>query len=239
MICSLMLASCASGDFGRVRSTFVTDEMHAWIGAEAAREGGVPPSTLPPTEDERLLRDLAYPLIAPPHERFHWNNLVSQYGETGDVPPDWGRYDETGYERQLLGTPYRSATARYAKLNDDIRSDVERIPQFFAVARRVLDMDQKRLQALPHVSLAARGEKNNARSRVAENTLIVSWVQRSLAKRAAAYRYTLERLVIATPTPMAVEAERSLMLLQSRIEEYQLVPATAGRALARGAPVDK
>jgi hypothetical protein len=231
----LLLAACASGDFGRVRSTFVRDDMHGWIGAEAAHESGIRPSTYPPTDDERLLRDLSYPLIAPPHERYHWNNLVSQYGETGDVPRDWGAFDETEYERQLMGTAYRSATARYAKLNDDIRGDVERIPQFFSVARRVLDMDQKREKALPHVSLLTRGEKANARGRVAENALLVAWVQRSLARRVAAYRYALERLVIATPTPMAVEVERSLTLLRSRIAENQVV---AGPSPVR-APVSK
>jgi hypothetical protein len=238
---SIGLAACTTGDFGRVRSSFVSDDMHAWVGAEAARESGIPPSTFATTDDERLLRDLAYPLIAPPHERYYWINIVSAFGETGDVPPDWGAFDITEYERQLMGTAYRSATARYAKLNDDIRSDVERIPQFFTVARRVLDMDQNREKALPHVSALTKDERANARRRIAENALVVAWAQRALVRRTGAYRYALERLVVTTPAPMAVEVERSLVLLKSRIGENRLVADPAfGRAPAtRRTPVSK
>jgi hypothetical protein len=56
---------------------------------------------------------------------------------------------------------------------------------------------------------------------------VVGWVQQSLINRAAAYRYALERLVIATPTPLAVDTERSLTLLQTRIAEHQVLPGPA------------
>jgi hypothetical protein len=45
-------------------------------------------------------------------------------------------------------------------------------------------------------------------------------VRGSLAERAASYKIALERLVIAAPSPVAVEAERSLTLLQQRIGAY-------------------
>ncbi len=46
------------------------------------------------------------------------------------------------------------------------------------------------------------------------------WVQESLQERAESYRIALERMVIAAPSPVAVEAERALSLLQQRINGY-------------------
>jgi hypothetical protein len=59
----------------------------------------------------------------------------------------------------------------------------------------------------------------NAVARIAENALMVEWVLRSLHERCEAYRYALERLVIGAPSPVAVDAERSLTLLQQKISE--------------------
>ena len=52
----------------------------------------------------------------------------------------------------------------------------------------------------------------------------MGWVQRSLAERVAAYRFALERLIIVVPSPLAVEAERSITFLQQRSAESALVP---------------
>ena len=65
----------------------------------------------------------------------------------------------------------------------------------------------------------------DARSRMAENKLIVGWVHRSLIDRSIAYRFALERLVISAPSVRAVEAEQQWVLLKTRVAEVQLVPA--------------
>ena len=46
--------------FRRVRSSLATDDIHDWVGRDAARDVGAPISLFPLTDDERLLRDLAY-----------------------------------------------------------------------------------------------------------------------------------------------------------------------------------
>src|SRR5262249_24334284 len=122
----------------------------------------------------------------------------------------------------LLTEPYRSATARYAHLNTDIRNDVARVPDFFATARRVFDLDDKRLQSEAYVTALSPAERKNAAARVAENRLGVGWVERGLVHRVEGYCWALQRLVIVTPGPMAVEAERSLTLLNTRIAENWL-----------------
>jgi hypothetical protein len=222
----LWLGACsANGDFGRLKPSLVSDDMHGWIGRDAARAAGIPASHYPLTDDERLLRDLAYPLIEPPYDRHRWHAVVNEYGASHVY--GWPAFDLTGYGTRLLTMQYRSATARYSQLNTDIRNDVLRIPDFFGIARRVLDLDHKRAQSLAYVTALTPHEELNAASRIAENELVVGWVQRALAERSLAYCYTLQRLVIATPTPMAVEVERSLTLLNTRIAEHR--PLTASQ----------
>jgi hypothetical protein len=211
------------GDFGRVRPSLVTDDIHAWVGRDAAREAGVPVSRYPLTDEERRLRDFAYPFIEPPFDRARWYSVVNEYGVTHALDPAWPHYDVASYSVRIMERHYRSATARYNQLNTDIRNDVERIPDFFATARRVLDLDRKRAQSLAFVDALTREEALNAKARMAENELVIAWAQFSMSVRAASYCYALQRLVIATPAPMAVEVERSLTLLQARITQ-NLIP---------------
>jgi hypothetical protein len=218
----LLLGACAAnGDFGRLKPGLVDDDIHAWVGRDAAREAGVPVSQYPLTDEERLLRDLGYPLIEPPFDRARWYAIVNEYGVSHYF--GWPEFAVEGYSARLLARPYRSATARYAQLNTDIRNDAVRIPEFFATARRVLDLDHKRRQSLAYVSALTPAELVNATARIAENELVIGWVQRAVAERSEAYCFTLQRLVIATPVPMAVEVERSLTLLNTRIAENHLL----------------
>lgn len=215
-----LLGGCGTnGDFGRVRPSLRTDDMHAWVGAAAAENAGKPISNYRLTDEERLLRDLAYPLIEPPYERQRWLSVLNEYGVSRAWQNGWYSIDHKLYYRMLIGEAHRSPSGQYGKLNEDIRNDVVRAPDFFSVSHKVADLDGRRRQSLAFVSELTRQERDDAMARIAENALVASWVCRSLADRIRSYRYALERLVIATPSPMAVDAERSLTLLQSRIAE--------------------
>jgi hypothetical protein len=218
----LLLGACSfNGDFDRLKPNLVADDIHAWVGRDAAREAGVPVSKLPLTDEERTLRDLAYPLIEPPFDRDRWYAIINEYGVSHHE--GWPQFRVEGYSTRLMGEHYRSATARYDRLNTDIRNDVQRLPDFFATAYTVLDLDGKRRQSFQYVSAMTRAEKGNATARIAENALVIDWVQRSIAQRSEAYCFALQRLVIATPNPNAVEVERSLTLLNARIAETHLL----------------
>jgi hypothetical protein len=215
-----LLGGCGTnGDFGRVRPSLRTDDMHAWVGAAAAENARQPISNYRLTDEERLLRDLAYPLIEPPYERQRWISVLNEYGVSRAWQTGWYSIDHRLYYRQLQGEAHRSPSGQYGKLNEDIRNDVERVPGFFSVSAKVADLDSRRRQSLAFVSELTREERADALARITENALVASWVCRSLADRIRSYRYALERLVIATPSPLAVDAERSLTLLQSRIAE--------------------
>ena len=202
--------------------------MHAWVGQEAAAAHGIAPSTYPLTDDERTLRDLAYPLIEPPYERNRWYSVLNEYGLNRTFQPDWYDYDPLAYGNRLYADKFRSASARYNRLNDDIRNDVVRIEPFFIVARRVVDIDRIREKSLDHVTAVPPEGAANARSRIAENALVVAWVQQSLADRAVSYQLALEGLLVATPYPMAVEVERSITLMQQKIAANQVIAIPAG-----------
>src|ERR1700730_13806492 len=82
----LMLAGCSGGDFGRTREDFRNDDMHRWLGAEATGSVGMTASQFQLTENERQLRDLAYPLIEPPHSRPAWKSV---FGDYQPLPSPW------------------------------------------------------------------------------------------------------------------------------------------------------
>jgi hypothetical protein len=231
------VTGCAlNGDFDRVRPELRSDDMHAWVGSAARKPFGVPPSIYPLTDEERQLRDYAYQLIEPPYERNRWYSVLNEYGLSRKFQPDWYLFDATAYSVLLMRKPYRSATARYATLDDDIRNDVTRLDPFFILARRVIDTDRKR-QATQATIGIAEPAPGSAQARVAENLLIVAWVQQALADRVTSYRFALEQLVVATPTPMATEVERSLVLLAQRIAANQVVATPLLQLPPRPGPV--
>ncbi|HEX5471322.1 MAG TPA: hypothetical protein VFW73_05525 [Lacipirellulaceae bacterium] len=216
-----LLGGCANGDFGEVRPILVHDGIHDWVGSEAVAGRGVALSDFRLTDDERELRDLAFPLIQPPFDRQRWYSVLEEYGI---VRPEqwapWTRFDRDAYLHKLLAIPYRSPSARYARLIDDIRNDTTRLPEFFETAARVIDMDRKRKKSLAYIHGLSAYERNNALRRVHENRAIVAMVEASLSHRAAAYRFALEHLVVRTPSSQAADAEHDLDILRAGIARY-------------------
>jgi hypothetical protein len=211
MLCfaGVLLGGCSGGDFGRTRADFRNDDMHSWLGGEVTSSVGLRPSQFQLTDNERQLRDLAYPLIEPPHSRPAWKSV---FGDYKPLPSPWRQgappFDRTAYGRQLIDEPHRSHASRYAQLIDDVRDDITRFEPFFGTAVRVLDLDRKRNASLAHVSELSPRERADAVARMEENTLIVQWVQQCLERRISSYRWGLERLVIQAPDNMAADADR-------------------------------
>jgi len=221
-----LLAGCATnGDFGEVRPTLVRDGIHDWLGH--------PTSNFEFTDDEHQLRDLAYPLIEPPYDRQQWNSVAAEYG----LFKINRRTDRSEYATQLLSSQVRSPAARYAQIIDDVHNDISRLPQFFENAARVIDIDQKRRKSLAFISDLSPKERDNALRRINDNAWLVSAVREKLVQRVAAYRFALERLVITTPSPQAVEVERLINQLQDQITYYGTHTAptwTSEQSLAAG-----
>jgi hypothetical protein len=208
LVAGAMLGACSGGDFGRARDDFRNDDMHRWIGAEATSSVGLKASQFQLTDSERQLRDLAYPLIEPPHSRPAWRTV---FGDYQPIASPWRQgappFDRTAYGRALIDEPHRSHASRYSQLIDDLRDDITRFELFYAAAIPVLDLDRKRNATLAHISLSPR-ERADAAARMQENSLIVQWVQQCLERRVSSYRWALERLVLQAPDGMAADADR-------------------------------
>jgi hypothetical protein len=238
------LAGCSSiGDFGRVKPDLVRDDIHDWVGREAAVRAGAPISAAQLTEDERTLRDLAFPLIEPPYDRQRWNAVVYEYGLDRAFQRELWIDDPTLYYAHL-GPYHRSSAARYGQLIDDIRNDIVRIDPFLVIARRVVDLDRRREAAMVHVADLTPGEGFNAQARVGENALVIAWVQHALVERCASYRFALEHLAVEEPEPMAADADHVLTQLQQKLAATNLVAApqfapVPGPIIARAAPAGK
>jgi hypothetical protein len=226
---------CAGGDFGRTRSTFISDGMHDWEGREATGSIGRRSSDFQLTDLERQLRDLAFPFIEPPHSRPIWTNV---FGDYLPKKPPWSQkvhFDRTAYGRLLIDEPHRSHASRYAQLVEDVRNDLTRLDPFFSTAIRVVDLDRKRKASIAMVSEISAREKADALARIGENALIVQWVQQCIQQRISSYRWALERLVIAAPDPAAADTERVINLLvqQASDPRYAFTP-DGGLVLSRG-----
>jgi len=218
LLVTLALAGCSGGDFWRTRDDMRNDDMHSWIGREATASVGVHPSQFQLSENERQLRDYAYPLIEPPHSRPAWKSVFGDY---------------TTYGRALIDEPHRTHASRYSQLIDDVRDDITRFELFYSTAVRVLDLDRKRNATMPHMSELSPREHADAVSRMQENALIVEWVQQCLERRVWSYRWALERLVLQAPDAMAADADRLIGELASQTANPPITaqPPVIGRPL--------
>jgi hypothetical protein len=220
---TLLLGGCAmNGDFDRVRPELVSDYMHDWVGRDL---GGTARALLyqaPMTDDERLLRDLAYPLIEPPFDRNQWYSVLGEYGLGPARKFAWPHayVSPSAYWVRLQDQWRRSETSRYALLSGDVRNDELRLDPFFSVVQRVFDMDRRRAQTLANINTLSITERDNALFRINENIAAVTWVCRSLEGRIVAYRYALEHQAVAAPSPAVADADRAIDFLQRRVALY-------------------
>jgi len=236
----LALSGCTSiGDFGRLQPGLVSDDIHDWVGKDAALHAGAPVSTDNLTDDERTLRDLAFPLIEPPYDRQRWNAAVYEYGIDRSFRRELWIEDPTAYYRHLQANYHRSSAGRYSELMDDIRNDIVRIGPFVVTARRVVDFDRRREAALQSIADLSPAERHNAEARVGENSLTIAWVQHSLTERCAGYRLALEHLAVAEPDAEAGDVDRVLTQLQQEIAADGLVsePHFAAAPVTAATPV--
>lgn len=239
----LLAAGCAApmGDFNRPQTSLFHDEVLPAVGKFVAAGRGEPVSRAPLTDDERELRDRAYAILMPPLKRQEWERSFAEMRRTRIFANNFPRFDSIGYAETLLDTPRRSSTARYARLIEDIRADTSLAGSFFATARRVADMDAIRERSLARTMRLTADEREMAMARIAENNMLIGWVYRRFGERRVGYRLALERLLLATPAPAAVGAERALLSLDDRLARIPVVSQTAalGAPAAITAPVGK
>jgi hypothetical protein len=224
LLAGITLGACSGGDFGRARDDFRNDDMHRWMGVEATSSIALKPSQFQLTDGERQLRDLAYPLIEPPHSRPAWRTVFGDYQPIASPWRQAAIFDRTAYGRALIDEPHRSHSSRYSQLIDDLRDDITRFELFYASAIPVLELDRKRNATLAHITELSPRERADAIARMQENALIVQWVQQCLERRVSSYRWGLERLVLQAPDGMAADADRLISELAAQTANPPVTP---------------
>jgi hypothetical protein len=171
----------------------------------------------PLTDAEEELRNRSYDLIRLPQRREEWKLILASLAVAKVLPPSVLAFDRTAYGNMLVGLAFRSEAGRYSRLVEDVTTDMMLVGPFLSVACWVIDMDAKRARSLHHVAGLTEGELADTRARIKENRMVIAWVEHALAERAWSYRYAAERLVIAVPSPMAVEVERAVDRFRAQI----------------------
>jgi hypothetical protein len=174
----------------------------------------------PLTDAEEELRNRAYELIRLPQRRDEWNVILKSARVAKALPVSLLWFDRKAYGNVLVGLPFRSEAGRYGRLLDDVGIDIALIGPFLAVACWVIDMDVKRERSLAYVDGLTEWERDDALGRITENRMVIDWVRHSLAERHWSYRYAAERLVIASPSPAAIEVERMIERFRLRIAGF-------------------
>lgn len=204
MAAALSAAACSRpGDLGRERPNVINDQVLPVAGYWSTRFAREPVSHFNYTDDERLLRNLGWTLVAPAHAEDWLGRTAAQLQRAEIVrrldlilPPE-------RYAHLLSGANYRSSDVRYARLADDAAKDMAAIAPYFAVVQRVRDADRRRLAAVMALGDIEPGELTAAYGRISENQRQFAWVKRALLFRLYAYRYALDRLMIETPSSQA------------------------------------
>src|ERR1700739_391209 len=97
------LGACSGGDFGHTRGDMRSADMQRWLGLEATSSVALRPSQFQLTDNERQLRDLAYPLIEPPHSRPAWKSVFGDYTPIASPWRQTAVVDHTPYGRAVVG----------------------------------------------------------------------------------------------------------------------------------------
>jgi hypothetical protein len=215
VLCALTLGSAVAGDLGRADPNFWDGLLpkQLYLGPVAPLSfppANMPHSLYPLTDPETSLREQSFSILQPPQHRDVWRTLMASWVEATAFPLDVLRADPYAYANVLIGMPFASEVGRYSRLIDDVGSDYLLLGPFMATACQVVDMDARRARSLAFVQGFTEYEINNAFARMDENRTLIEGAQLTLNDRVWSYRYAVERLVIAVPSPLAVQAERAV-----------------------------
>jgi hypothetical protein len=213
---ALSLTAC-TGDLGRPRPTIWNQLVAPEIGFWSATFRGEAASHFRMTDDELQLRDRAWRLIMPAHEKSYFAAEVSALAHARIVSTALQPSDVAAYYAALTSGSYASQASRYARLSEDATADRLLITPFRGNAQRVVAADKVRLRTLETSPLVPAEKQDPALARVIENEGLVLWVCERVGFRLEGYRYALANLMVEMPSREAIRAERAIMALEAEI----------------------
>ena len=224
----VVLSGCAeTGDFGRPKNSTWNNTILPTAGNLIARARNEAVSSFEFTDDEQELRNRAWRFIMPAHERSYFDKIVAQLAYNRILPPQYVETDPQTYRHALHRGAYRSQVPRYQRLMEDVQADSLLIRDFKRIAHRVQRGDDIRCEMIVKLSQLQPDDERNARDRIAENNALIAWVHYQIPERLKSYRFTLERLVIETPSREAIQVERTINAFAQELESAGLLSYAA------------
>lgn len=214
-VLSGLATSACTGDLGRPRPNLWSDVIAPQAGFWAATARGEATSSFRMTDDELQLRDRAWRLVMPAHERNFFEREVSDLAHARILPTSAQSNAISDYHRALTGGSYASQASRYGRLSEDANADRLLITPFRGNAMRVVAADRVRLRAVDGSPFVPPEKHDPAFARVVENEGLVLWVCERVGFRLESYRYALANLVVEMPSREAIRAERAIMALEA------------------------
>jgi len=211
-----LVAGCAQqGDFGRPKPGAWNSFIDT-AGTFAARERGEPAAALPFTDDEGTLRDRAWRFLMPAAGNEAFTDILANLTRSRILPASWRPDSPEAYYAGLMDGAFRSPVSRYHRLSEDIGADARLLPVFVATAARVIQADALRLRSMSFARSLDDWDARQANMRVAENRCLIAWVRLETDLRIARYRFALEHLLVAVPSPEAALVQRTLRAFEAR-----------------------
>lgn len=250
ILAAVLTAPTFAADFGRGESRLLDRKVLPLVGSFAARFRQEPVSHFNLTDDEKLLRQQAQYLIAPPHARDWFHQIAAKVQRYRLTAPIDQYLSPDAYYAYLRSDRFRSTAGRYNRLSADMAADAALLHPFFSRAAHVLASDGMRLRAVgmyngrdpnPPVYQRPIIRQNRslgaeAKARVHENKEIINWAERAVAFRIESYRRAISRLVIEEPTERAGLADGELQRLEYMFEKARLAhlsPEAGGQEIRK------
>jgi hypothetical protein len=215
----LALCACAErGDLGREAPSTLRTVYGPAAGDLSSWLRGAPVSDFGLTDDETELRERAVRFLFPAHESDTRERMLAELVRSRILPPTWTLMEPDSYYERLISGSHRSPASLYRRLSEDSINDSTLLTPFAATARRVLAMDRVRLRALEGAEgLSAENKADlypQARARITQNRCLIALVHHRAGLRRQSWQHALDRLVVETPDPAAIAAERSLLRIR-------------------------
>ena len=223
IVCVLTLSACASrpvGDFGRAAPDPIHDTVMPVIGKARAYNQHEPVSAFNLTDEEQEMRDRVWHYLTSP-SAFDWfGDNIAELQRTRIVPLSSKPMRTDLYYNWLSASPYASSHTRYARINDDAKTDSELMPDVFASICAVLTVDRQRGLAANKLQLGGNVDRDAA-ARYDENHMVIGWFVRAARNRYDSYNYALEHLLVETPHKDAVQVNDQLNTLAAFVTQAE------------------
>jgi hypothetical protein len=220
----LLGAACAArptGDFGRANPSWTHDEAMPAIGAlKREHLDKKPVSSLNRTDEERLLHDRVWRYLTAPHARDWSFDASVEFQRTGMGATDH-MFRTDRYYGTLSGTRYASSHTRFAKLADDISTDLQLLPPTVAAVCAVIEIDRRRGIAADGAVGIDAALRQQQHARRGENAETIGWFTRALRYRYESYELALNRLLVETPHEGARRVDGLLSQMLVAVEQAE------------------